>query len=231
MDIRSKQTFDILNEVVDIMDKTIIVDEIEVISTGRYKIYTGNTLWLTLGYDITINTVDYTIVDLMPNEWVEVTGASEPDTEAFDIYEPFFDHGDILAQNQKMNRIPDSTQKLPLIWLHEKTNEKFNNDDMSIIDRESNCDIYFLIDNNIKDWLQLDEDRYTLKPMRNLVNSFIDACNEYVNILQPFEYDINDAPNFGSYVDGKGNVKQIFKDRVSGCQLKSTFTFLIPQCE
>jgi PKD repeat protein len=226
VDIRTKETFDLLKPVINGINNTFYIDSVTNSGSGKFKIYSTNTLWLTLGYNVTINSVDYLIVDLMPNEWIEVEGVSIPTATQFNIYSPFFVHGNILAQNQLMNLIPNSQDKLPMIWLHEKTKEKFNNDPLSYIDRESDLELYFLIDNNITDWLQLEEDRYALKPMRNLINAFVDACNDYPLILRPFDYDVSDAPKFGSYVDSKGNVKQIFKDRVSGSEFKATITFI-----
>lgn len=226
MDIRSKETYDLLKPVIESIDKTFIVNSITNLGGGKYKIFTDNTLWITNGYTLTIGVQTYTVEDLAANEWITVSGSVLPTATEFEVYAPFFWHGNILAQNQQMNLIPDSKNKMPMIWLHEKTREKFINDPLSLIDRESDVDLYFLIDNNVEDWLQLEEDNYTIKPMRNLINAFVDACNEWPDILDPFDYDTFDAPKFGSYQDNKGNTKQIFSDRVSGCEFKSTITFL-----
>jgi len=228
MDIRTKETYDLLKPVVELIDNVFIIDSVEVITVDeKFKLYSSNTLWLTLGYTIIIDSVEYKVVDLMPNEWIVITGAIEPTASGFDVYAPFFDHGTTLEQNTKLLLKKKSWDKFPLIWLHEKTKEKFDNDPMTIIDRVSDVDLYFIIDTNMRSFRQLDEDRYTIKPMRNLINGFIDACNDYPGILKPFDYDVTDAPKFGVYENSKGEKKRIFNDDVTAEELKSTITFLL----
>lgn len=228
MDIRTKETFDLLAPVIALIDNVFVIDSVTVVvADEKFKLNSEDTKWVTIGYTLEIDEVDYKVVDIMPNEWVEVTGPEEPTVSSFELYTPIFQHGTTLEQGIKLRSKKKSWDKFPLIWLHEKTRERFNNDPLSLIDRESEVDLYFLIDTDYQNYRQLDEDRYTIKPMRNLVNAFIDACNDYPGILKPFDYDITDAPKFGVYVDSKGMTKQIFDDHVSAAELKSTITFLI----
>ena len=230
-----RETYDLISDLIDQIDRTFVATSIVNNGDGTYKIYSENTMWLTKGYTIVIKSVldtflPYVITDLSFNEWILVSGEKEPNELEFIIYEPFFWHGTTLAQNEQMNLIPDSWDKLPMIWLHEITRERFEPDELLRLDRESDCDLYFLIDCNQTDWLTPDFDNYTVKPMRNLISSFIDVLKNSPLIGIDFRYDVLDYAKFGVYQTDKGITKQIFKDALSGSQLKITIPFLKENC-
>lgn len=220
------QTNQLIKDIIDSIDRGIIASSIVEITPGNYQIFSCNTLWLTLNRTITIGSVDYIITDIMPNEWVKVSGASLPVLSEFDIYAPHFFYGTVLAQNEQMNLIPNSLNKLPMIWLHEITRERFETDETLIIDRESDCDLYFMTDADFTDWLTPQHNQYAIMPMRNLIDSFIDTARNSARVQDNLSYEIMDHAKFGTYLESKGHVKHIFMDKLSGSQLKISIPFL-----
>lgn len=232
--MKAEETYDILTDILEDIDLSFIGTSVEEVSTGVYKIYTEDTKWLTKGFTITIDGIDYVIEDFEFNEWIKISGESIPEILEFDIYEPIFEHGTVLEQNELLNikreKQIDSTYRLPLIWLRERVNERFETDELLRLDRESDCQIFFLIDCNIEDWLRPDFDKYTIKPMRNLVAEVVRLLNESPRVQVGFVYNVSDDARFGVYQDDKGTVKQTFSEALSGCGLRSTIPFLKSNC-
>lgn len=233
--MKATSTYDLLSALIAQLDPTFTGIEISTVSTGVYMITTLNTKWLTKGYTVTIGAHDYEITDFVVNESITLSGTVEPTTAEFDIYLPHFSHGTVLEQNQLLNLL-SSTQnstrdRLPLIWLKERVRDKFEVDEMLRLDRESDCELYFLIDCNMEDWLREDFDVYTIEPMRNLIGEFIAILYNAPNVRSDFSFDITDDAKFGVYQDDKGNTKKIFNDSLSGSKLSITIPFLKQDCD
>lgn len=223
--MKRAQTFDLLKPIVENMERVFIASDIIDEGSNVYKLYSCNTLWLTYKSKVIINLIDYVVIDILTNEWIKITGAVIPD-QNFAIDLPFFTHGTILAKNAEMNAEPDSANKTPMIYLHEVTRERFNEDALLSLDRESDCDLYFMCDCDFSNWLTTSHDNGAIKPMRNMLYSFIRALKTYFTIGLITEFDVFDHANWGVYTTDKGHTKQIFSDELSGCQLRISIPFL-----
>lgn len=221
-----KETWELLLPIIATINKTFKGKTVVENSPGDYTITACSTLWLTIGYNLTIGANIYKIVDLMPNQWIRLKGDIIPSVLEFDIYTPFNFHGTIIAQSEELNEIANSWDKLPMIYLHEITREKFHESDLDTIDRDSDCDFYFMVDCNIQDWKTSDHYKYAVRPMRNLLFAFVKALKESGKIGLFNTYDVFDHAKWGVYISDKGHTKQIFKDHLSGTQLRITIPFL-----
>ena len=221
-----KQTYELLIPIVNAMNRLFEGDSITDNLDGTWTIESCNTLWLTRGSKFNIGLLEYEVIDIEPNESITVSGEEEPELN-FVINLPFFSHGTTLAKNSELNAVSNASDKLPMIWLHEITKERFSKDPDSVIDRESDCDLFFMAETNAPDWLTLDHDKYAIKPMRNMVESFLSALNYSGKTSDGIDYDILDHANFGRYNAEKGHIKKVFDDDMSGCQLMITIPFLV----
>lgn len=217
--MKALETYELLKPIVEAIDCTINVDSITT-SGNEVTIYTCNTLWVTYGYEITIGTDVYKVIDLQPNEWIKVKGAT-PTATSFQIYKPFFMHGTVLAQSEVLNEIAMSTDKLPLIYFQEIATESHENDEESLIDRTTECNFYFLVDANFQDWAVQDHYRYAIRPMRNLLQAFVEALKASTIITRDFKYSTLDHAKFGVYLNAQGHTKMIFNDELSGTQMRT----------
>lgn len=221
------ETFDLLKPVIDSIPNTFkgvgIVDN----ANGTYTITSSNTLWLSPGFYVAIGGVEYKILSIVANESIIIKGASLPITSTFTIYRPFFVHGTIIATNEELKAKNLSKNKFPMIYLHEITRERHYHSADSILDRESDCDIYFLVDADFETWLTNDHYANAIKPMRNLVSMFIVALTSNQSLISDFDtYETFDHAKFGVYFADKGHTKNIFDDRLSGVQVRISIPFI-----
>lgn len=224
--MRERQTYDLLLPIFNGVSKTFEATDVTDNSDGTFTLNTCNTLWLHPAGNrvLSIDNVDYSIEDIEPNEWVKLRGSIAP-ALTFDIYPPSPFHGTVLAQNELLNQIENSKDKLPMIWLHEITRETFEASEELLADRESDCDIYFMTDANLEQWITPDHDKYAIKPMRNLCMAFIEQLENEANVDPNFKFEVFDHANFGVYLESKGHVRTTFNDKMSGTQLRITIQF------
>lgn len=219
-------TYDLLVPIVQSLNKTITSTKVEQYSDTQYKIYTCDTKWLTLNRQIEIGADTFKVVDIQPNEWILVSGDTQPSLQPFDIYSPFFVHGTVMASKAEFDQKLLSTDKTPMIWMHEITNERFFPLDENAIDRESQCDLFFLIDANFSDWKIQDHYKYAIMPMRNLLFQFEEVLRNYKDVGIYEDYEVLDHAKFGVYVSERGHPTNIFNAELSGSQLKISIPFL-----
>lgn len=225
-----KSTYELLLPVFDAIPRTFKGKEIIDLTGGLYKITSCNTLWLTPGYFVTIDSVDYKISEVEPNEYITLICDPidpAPTVLEFEIYKPFPYQGTIIDQNEQLNDKSVFSDKLPMIWLHEITRERFESDPLSNLERESECDLYFMTEINPSLGLAPQFYKYGVIPMRNLLDSFIETLKESTIITDKNEikYDQFDHAKFGAYMATKGHERGIFSDYMSGTQLRITIPF------
>jgi hypothetical protein len=220
-----KETWELLLPILNTINKTFTVSSVIDNGNGTFKLNTCNTLWLTINYNLTIGAETYKIIDVEPNEWVLLQGVNAPILTSFDVYSPFKFHGTIIAQSEELNATPISFNKFPMIYLHEITRERFNVNEEETIDRESECDLYFMVDCNIQNWLTNDHYKYAIRPMRNLLFETITALKLANNVGIFTDFEVFDQAKWGVYIADKGHKSKIFKDDLSGTQLRITIPF------
>jgi hypothetical protein len=213
MDI-SKSTYELLLPIIARINNLIGVTSVTNNTDGTFTLTTCNTLWATVGFPITINTVDYKIVDFVDNTSITVkpkTGTTAPTTGAFPLYVPKFYHGTIKATevdlNKKINNNLLSWDKLPMIWLHEPIEEIISPGEEEAIYRRSNCELYFLNEANFAGWNNDDHYKYAIKPMRKLFMAFYESM-KYSGLINEDlikNYKLIDLPRFGQYKAISGN--------------------------
>lgn len=236
MESLARDTFSILEPIVALMPRVVTIDSVEDDGDDLYTLNTCNTLWLTIGYVFTYNSVDYTVRDLVTNEWVQVEGGSLPEAGDFTIDAPHFDHGTFLMKNAELKKdVANVWDYLPMIYLHEPTdNQNFPDDDDNAIGRIATCDFYFMIDCKYSEWLTLDHYRYAVRPMRNLMNEFINTLKAHGGIGIIESVTDFDCPNWGITVDTKGSVRRLIDDELSGvgCRVDIPLTksLVCPEC-
>lgn len=233
MSNKSKLTYDLLVPIFESIDKTFTIDNIIDNGGGSYTLESCNTLWVTIGYTVTIDSIDYTVTTIVPDESITISGSTLPTAESFEVYDPFFRHGTLMATRAELAAEPNQLEKYPMIFMHEKTSERFNHDEELSIERESRCKFYALVPCDIVDWIITDHDLYAIRPMRNLMNAFLTAIREATNVHDEglIESEWMDENKFGVYVQSSGMTKAIFSDNLSGTGLDLTIPFLEIGCE
>ena len=213
MDI-SKSTYELLQLIVARINNAVGVTSVVNNNDGTFTLNTCNILWATLGFPITINGVEYQIVDIEDGVSITVkpkTGNTAPPAGTFALYVPKFYHGTIKATetdlNKKVNNKLLSWDKLPMIWLHEPVEEITSPAEEEMIYRKSNGELYFLNDADFAKWSNDDHYKYAIKPMRKLFMAFYEAMkySGLINEDSIKSYKLVDLPRFGEYKVISGN--------------------------
>ena len=238
-----KSTFELLSAIIATISPVITYTAVTTNADGSFTLTTCNTLWCTggnafspaVGFQVTINSVNYSIIKMVPNISITVVGGiAPPASGTFNLYPPVFYHGTIQATTTdltiKTNTALLSRDKLPMIWLHEPVVETINTitSKTSAILMDSQCDIYFCADADFAGWSNTDHYTYAIKPMRQLFHAFYDAMNisGLVNETKIETYTFTDLPRFGRY-NAKENAQAIFSDyNLSGTKVSISIPFI-----
>jgi hypothetical protein len=217
-----KETVDIVNDLVNLLDYTFTIENAIDNGDGTYVLETCNTYHLQAlpNCPILIDGSSYIITEVQSNEFIVVRGASLPVVTEFAVPKPFYFHGTAIKTNLELSQI-DTFNKFPMVYLLEVLTDTIQNDDSSL-DREADLRLFFLAPSNFQDWKT--DDHYTgaILPMRSLAYNFIDILNKSTKIARFDSYTLTNRVNFGVYVTDRGNTERIFNDNMSGVEMRIT---------
>lgn len=222
----TRQTYERLLPIVNGINRLVTCTAVVDNADGTYTLSSTYTKWATKGYDITIGANTYTIVEVVTNVSIKVSGAVLPTALTFNLYAPIFKHGTIRRVASEQNEKTDFKDRTPLIFLHEIVDEGLRLNSEDTVDSEPDCRLYFLTGCNLEDWDQLQGDTEGVAPMRALCKEFVSALvnSPYVQTMNSVgrlrNYNI-----FGSF-DEKGVLKNWLNEFLSGVELRITIPFL-----
>lgn len=222
----SKQLYKRLEPIVNAMDKSIICQSVTDNLDGTYTMACNDTKWITTGFSVTIGLNTYLVTEFSCNEWIKLSGSVLPTQLTFDIYQFKFKHGTIKAVASELNQLPNYTDRLPLLFLHDITEDKIHLDVLDAVDNDVDVKLYFLIDSDFSNWTINESDLKAVNPMRNAVKEFIKSLSisQYVTELTGVG-TIRNYNRFGNF-DDNGVIKNIFNEYLSGVQLRTSISFL-----
>lgn len=214
-----------LNAIISQIDKSITCQSVTDNGNGIYTFNCAYTKWATKGYNVTIGLNTYKITDVTCNQSITVKGTVLPTQLTFDLYAPKFKHGTIKKAAHELSLEIDYKNKLPLIFLHDVTNESIHFNEEESLGTEADCRLYFLTSNNIEDWTIAIGDTSGIQPMRSLVNEFLKvlSVSQYVNELNGIG-TVTNHNVFGTF-DDKGTIRNMFNEFLTGVQLRITIPF------
>lgn len=229
----SKSTYQLLQPVIDGIDRTFLIDSIADLGSGKYQLFTCDTAWATAGFPIAIDGQDYKIIALDFNVSITISGTILPNAKFFLLYPAIFYHGSIKVAEQgleqKVNGSLLSSDKFPMIWLHEPVDETVSTNPQDSIYKHCDCDLYFMVDSNFSLWAQDDHYNQAIMPVRQLIDRFLDAI-KITGIINDNVLDrvnVKDLPRFGRYTAENGAEKALFSSyEMSGTKLNASFPFI-----
>lgn len=234
--MKRKETVDIVDELVTSLVSKVAIDSIVVNGDNTYTITTENTSYLfpNMSFDIAgtpykvLNTTTYpfdynskfTIEGL-----VDITGTLEIVLNPLHYF-----HGTAIETVGELSRINISTDKFPMVYLLETVDDDFNNDDNLRLDRTSNLRLFFLSETDENQWDTDQHYKYSIIPMRNVVYSFIEHLESIALIAELGKFNAINHAKFGVNVSEQGHTKRIFKDQLSGVELRINLPILKAKC-
>jgi len=191
---------------------------------GTYTIDLCKTYWLNVvdGSSRTYTFDGYTLVGVVKNTSITVSGTSMPTSKVIPIREPNYFHGTVTDTNGELNLKTTNSDKVPLAYLLEPFEETYYGIN-SQLDRSSTIRMFFLDEANFSGWKTDEHYENVVNPMREMVNYFVDeVANKTSWINEIEEFSTTDRVRFGVYVSEKGNEKTIFDSHLTGIELRIT---------
>lgn len=191
-------------------------------SDGTFTLTLCRTYWLKAQDTITIDSVEYTVTDVVRDTSVTVTASSAPNGVSFFLDAPSFYHGTIVQTNQELSQdVKDVSERSPMAYLLRDLEETFFNVE-NLLDRETNIRLFFLHDTNFIDYTTELADEETLEPMRSMAYFFVEEVLKKSKLIGKIEdYTIRDYLRFGRE-NASGYTENIFNDNFSGVELSIT---------
>jgi hypothetical protein len=222
-------------------EPSIIINSFQsVLSNGVYTITLEvcEPYYAQPGFNVTIDGNEYEIT-LVSNTQIKVEGAvaialTAPFT--FDLYPLYFFHGTPRDTNTEITKIKNAADKTPMVWLLEIFDEKFNDEQSeSVHVLESSPRLFFLTQSDFSKYTSDDFQERAIKPMRRLMEYFIEELKQYPHTKN---FDMTDFapspiksyPRFGVYITNKGVDKSMFADDLTGVELPATYLIYSQQC-
>jgi len=230
-------TYALIELVVNAIDCNVYIDSVTQIgATTSYTIATTNTKWLNVNRTFTIGGEDYLVTDITPNTSFVITidTQSVPTVTSFLLPLPAFVHGTLIAMNNERTEENTSVSAYkgmtPFIYFNEPSIDTKFPQEESAIDRESNCEIYFMHEADFENWTNEKHYYYCINAMENLIASFIQAAKNSQYVGEFENYDSESHVKWG-VVTSNGHSKNLFNENLSGKKLSITLPFMKMGCD
>lgn len=234
---------DLLIHVLATMENKITVSSWTA-SNGILTLTVDDVKWAQEEWPITVNCK--TEEDINPHQvecvftqvydgWVRIKGVKETLTEYADLWITLpsvkFYHGTPIATGTELNQIQRAVDKTPMIWMMENFTERFNEDDLVRVERETDLRLFFLTQANHFQWMTETSYQKTIRPMRRLMEMFVNALKQDSQFdTLKLTYNVQNYSKFGVYINEKGMPTNKFADNLSGVEMQFTLVRFKPDC-
>lgn len=185
----------------------------------NWKLSTCNTQWIKVGKKITIGSVTYKVVDVNTDEYIIVSGASQPVGTWFQLPAPEFWHGSHRKVNAERTQKQDLRNDMVYLPIPDVTD--FNNPDSEIL-YEANIRPVFLTGYDERYDNIEDQQTMYIDPCNKMADRFVEVCESLDTYFEsPIDIYRREWPNFGDNTVW-GNDKLIFNQKLSGVEVRLT---------
>ena len=187
---------------------------------------TCKTYWIFPKSVITINGLDYKVLDFEINESVTIRGILTGTETEFTIKAPNFFRGTPMQTSNALHMIKDWKKKLPMAYLIQPMNETRSLNPLDKIGiTAEDVRILFMLPGKLAD--SIDQQYLTaIQPTDNLIFEYEKALMTDPNIGELNDATKSDRPNYGVWVSSKSktkpsnqdNVKKLIDEDISGIE-------------
>lgn len=215
----NRNIIDIIDTVVSKMTPFVTVSSIE--ASGDYwRLNTCNTFWITIGSEIIIDSVSYTVENLSQNAYIEISASAEPTVTEFQLSAPEFWHS--ASRKVSNERSQKTDVRKPFVYLPIPNVVEDNTIGSDLAYNAEIRPIFLTNFNPQKDTIELQQTEI-IEPLNAMADFFIYLIKEDTANFDDFDsVDRREWMNFGEQTVW-GNDKKIFKENLSGVEL-SGFT-------
>lgn len=235
MAVRSKDTVDLVSEIVGQMTPEFLITNVIDNSDGTYTLETLDTYWLHSGQDAIIDGSKYEIVGFIINESItikDINSAGQPVVSFFTIPAPFFIHGKTVKAAKEHAEEKDPYIRMPFVWLYEILEATTITDVKVRWGLESSPVLYFMDEAQSENWTSADHKRIILEPMRQMVEYFFFIMDKRRDLYGRLsEYDSTPRANWGKFIQDRGALGRFFHDSLSGHEVSMEFKASKKACD
>jgi len=213
---------DIIEEIVQSIDKTILINKIFDGDEVETTLYTCDYKWLVVGSVISDGTNTATVTEVGDEYFVITkdplfTWTSKTATIVQSIY---YMRGTALAVNGEWQKLSKtSKQKTPFVWLVKPTIERTNSNGQGL-ERTSDLRLYFL-DNTLLKYKEEEVTNNVIKPLWAWVMAFFKAIDSSSDFAKFDNYDTRELSRFGTET-AQGFEANIITANLSAIEVKFT---------
>jgi len=217
-------TVDFIEGIVDDMTPTITIESVVDNGDGTQTLTTCDTYWIRKYLDITINSVEYSVLSFVKDTSITISSATLVTSTSFVLTAPYYFHGSPMQVNNEFLIQKNEANKYPLVYLVESLTDS-HYDELDSKDKDMNLRIFFL-DSFANKNDEVDA-HYTnvIVPLNASLNYFVELLKSDSTTL-PFSYDVTNRVKVGVYSTNQGNTSQIFEDPLDGVEFVATVTTL-----
>jgi len=204
--------------IVDQMTPVITITA-NVADGDNWKLSMCETHWIKQGRKLTIGGVVYKVVSVSSDDYIIVSGASQPAVTWFQLPAPEFWHGSHRKVNAE--RVVKQDLRNDIVYLPIPDITDFNDEDSEVI-YEANIRPLFLTGYDERYDNIADQQTKYIEPCNKMADYFITIV-ETLDTYFEYPKDIyrREWPNFGNQ-NVWGNDKLIFDQKLSGVELRLT---------
>jgi hypothetical protein len=225
---------DIIDGVVDSIDKTCVVSKIVDADQVLTTLYLCDLKWIKigsivsdeLGNEVIVSEVgsNYIVVDkaqyIIDNNGASFVWTSKKLTIIKDIY---YVKGTALAVNGEWTKLTrDEREKTPFVWLVKPTTETTNLNGQGIV-RSAELRIYFLDATDVKNYTESEHNEKVLTPLWQWVLGFFDAIKKNKDFANIDSYTSRELNRFGTE-SPQGFESNILDSNLSAIELRFTLS-------
>lgn len=142
-----------------------------------------------------------------------------------------FFHGTPIAIGAELDKINDAGNKTPMMWMMENFQERFYDDPLLRLERETTLRLFFLTQANHRQWVTQQAYDHSIAPMRRLMELFVDVIkNDGTFDVTDLTYSVYNYAKFGVYINEKGMPTNKFADNLSGVEMSFVLKRYKPDC-
>jgi hypothetical protein len=214
------ETVDIVQSLVNSINLTFTATSIVDLTGGFYQLTTCDTMHLqACNFTLTIDGNDYFISEVIKDTSITISGEVLPTSLSFEVYPPFYIYGTILETKNETDKIMDSVDKTPMIFLLTSITDNFKGAE-EMTDRISPLRIFFLTQADWDNDNTKDLHSNAVNPMLNLAHNFVDVLKNspMINNANTLDYSITGREKFANYFKGSYTTA-LFDKNLTGCEL------------
>lgn len=207
--------------------------------TSETTFDTCKTYWIFPKSVITIDGLDYKVIDFEINESVTIRGILSGNETQFTIKAPNFFRGTPMQTSNALMMIKDWKNKLPMAYLIQPMNETRSLNPLEKIGvTAEGVRILFMLPGKLAD--SIDQQYLTaIQPTDNLVFEYEKALMTDPNIGELGNATKSDRPNYGVWVSSNSktkpsnqdNVKKLIDEDISGIEYSIDIPFKRQICD